>query len=85
MLKSTGYRRARLFTVDLTNEEQIKTSSQKVKEQIGDVSMIVNFLIVTGMPRDHLSIKLFPPDLVRGTGCKSIVKKVPLKDRSITN
>ena len=31
---------------ELTNEEQIKTSSQKVKEQIGDVSMIVNFLIV---------------------------------------
>lgn len=42
LLKSIGYRRARLYTVDVTNEDHLRATSKKVKEQIGEVSMIVN-------------------------------------------
>jgi enoyl-[acyl-carrier-protein] reductase (NADH) len=42
LLKSFGYKRARLFTVDVSNEENLRSTSKKIKEQIGDVSMIVN-------------------------------------------
>jgi hypothetical protein len=38
-----GYRRARLYTVDITNEDQLRATSKKIKEQIGDVSMIVKY------------------------------------------
>ena len=44
LLKSFGYKRARLFTVDVSNEENLRSTSKKIKEQIGDVSMIVSLV-----------------------------------------
>jgi enoyl-[acyl-carrier-protein] reductase (NADH) len=44
LLKSFGYKRARLFTVDVSNEENLRSTSKKIKDQIGDVSMIVSLV-----------------------------------------
>ena len=58
LLKATGYRRARLFTIDITNEEQLKQTSQKVKTQIGDVSLIVT--TATKNTHNHMFMLISP-------------------------
>jgi all-trans-retinol dehydrogenase (NAD+) len=40
-LKANGYTQVHPFRVDLTNEEQLKETAKRVREQIGNVSICV--------------------------------------------
>ncbi len=40
-LKAMGYKRAALYKVDITDEEQLKETLRKVKAEVGDVNIAV--------------------------------------------
>jgi all-trans-retinol dehydrogenase (NAD+) len=54
LLKSKGYRRARLYTLDITDHEELKETANKVKSQIGDPSMIIMAAAPTVVPKSIL-------------------------------
>ena len=43
-LKAMGYKRAALFKVDITDENQLKDTLTKVKTQIGEVNIAVGLI-----------------------------------------
>lgn len=55
-LKQIGYKKAKLYTVDLTDHDQLKATAQKVKEQVGDVSIVVMAAAPTFRPKSILDI-----------------------------
>ena len=40
-LKSYGFNRFHLFTLDISNEQQLKNTARQVKERVGDVSIVI--------------------------------------------
>jgi short-subunit dehydrogenase len=57
-LKANGYENAHLYTVDVSNEEQVRKTVKAVKEKIGNVSVCVMAAAPTFKPKSTLEISM---------------------------